>query len=326
MKKFWYFVLFLVLACPFAVGAQSLAVKKTYTGGHIEYLGIPDYPPFSYYDGTTYKSVFLRPLYKFAKEHKIDLGLYVSNHRFIKDVNEALLLTSSCQSRLFIGAYPETKMFRNLHLLYPAVVSNPIHVITLPETNAKITSTADLQNLKGAAIKTEYFSDFVMRKIQPLNLYYAETPLDAYEKLFTQEVDYIIGGLYYNKMEASKYGIEQYLSYSKTPVFKIPVFMATCEKLPRLNAFEKALKEEMKKPEFAEKIKQLISDEVNAEIEKNQGVVPPAFARKVIEEPSPEELQARKEEELRIKQQQEKELQEKKLLEEQKLDSVLEDM
>lgn len=323
MKKIWYFLILLCMVAPLKTNAQGLAIKKVYSGGNMAYLGLPDYPPFSYYDGRTYRSVFLKPIYNFANKRRIELEIFTDNQAQVNNLKKALFLTESCQNQLFIGAYSETRMFNKLHLLYPAVVSNPIHIITLPETNAKISSTADLQKLKGAAIKTEYFSDFVMRKIQPLNLYYAETPLEAYEKLFTGDVDYIVGGLYYNKIEASKYGIEQYLSYSKSPIFKIPVFLATCPKMPRLTAFEKAMKEEMVKPEFAQTIKDSILNAVNKELEKNIGIVPPAFVKKVVEEPSEEELKAVEEEKLLQKQQQEKELQEKKLEEEQKLDNIL---
>ena len=326
MKKIWLTLFFILSICIENVCAQSMAVRYTYMGGKMSYLGIPDYPPFSYYDERTYKSVFLKPIYDFANKRRIELELFVNNHSLIKNLKQSIFLTDSCQNQLFIGAYPETKMFSKLHLLYPAVVSNPIHIITLPETNAKIKSASDLQNLKGSAIKTEYFSDFVMRKIEPLKLYYAESPLDAYEKLFTGDVDYIIGGLYYNKIEASKYGIEQYLSYSKKPIFSIPVFLATCEKFPRLPLFEKALKEEMSKPEFAETIKTAIYNEVTKELEKNQGIVPPAFAKQVVDGPTPEELKAAQEEALHQREQQEKEKQEKMLEEEQKLDNILKGM
>ena len=323
MKKIWLIMLFLVAVASAKVYAQSMAVRYTYYGGDIKYLGLPDYPPFSYYEDRYYKSVFLKPLGEFARKRHIEFALFTYNKAIVKNLKQAVLFTDVCQNQLFIGAYPETKMFNKLHLLYPAVVSNPIHIITLPETNEKIKSMADLQNLKGAAIKTEYFNDFVMRKIESLKLYYAETSLEAYEKLFTGDVDYIIGGLYYNKIESSKYGIERYLSYSKNPIFKIPVFLATCNNLPRLKDFEKALKEEMSKPEFAETIKNEILNEVNKELEKNQGIVPPAFAKQVIEGPSPEELKAAQEEALRQKEQQEKEKQEKMLEEEQKLDNIL---
>ena len=326
MRKILYILTFCVLLCPLSLKAQSLVVRQTYRGGEMTYLGLPDYPPFSYFEGEKYNSIFLQPLAEFATAHHMEFFQHIINHSPVKNTQQAILLTETCRNQLFIGAYPETKMFRKLHLLYPAAISNPIHVITLPETNEKIKSTADLQNLKGLAIKTEYFSDFVMRKIQPLNLEYAETPIEAYEKLFTGEVDYIIGSIYYNKIEASKYGIEQYLSYSSSPIFKIPVFLATCEKLPRLNAFEKALKEEMRKPEFSEKLKQIISAAINQELEKNQGVVPPAFAKKVVEGPSEEELKAMAEEEARKKAEEEKDLQEKKLEEEQKLDNILNEM
>ena len=326
MRKILYFLLFFICFCPQSAKAQSMVVKHTYRGGEMTFLGLPDYPPFSYYENEKYNSAFLRPLFEFANKRHIELSLFVANHALIKNLNQALLLTDTCQNQLFIGAYPETKMFRKLHLLYPAAVSNQIHVITLPETNEKIKSTADLQNLKGAAIKTEYLSDFVMRKIKPLNLLYVDTPLEAYEKLFTSEVDYLIGSIYYNKIEASKYGIEQYLSYSTAPIFKIPVFLATCEKLPRRAEFEKALKEEMSRPEFSEGIKAAISRIIEKEIEKNQGVVPPAFAKKVVEGPTPEQLKAQAEEEARRKEAEEKALQEKKLEEEKKLDNVLEGM
>ena len=87
--------------------------------------------------------------------------------------------------------------------------------------------------------------------------------------------------------------------------------------------YVKAMKEEMSKPEFAESIKSIILNVVNKTLEKNSGIVPPAFAKKVVDEPSEEELKAQEEEKLLQKQQQEKELQEKKLEEEQKLDNIL---
>lgn len=325
MKKIFCLLLLMLAICPLKADSQSLALRYVYSGGDISYLGLPDYPPFSYYDEKNYHSVFLKPLYDFAAKRRIELRVFVNNKRRVADLKQALLFTDLCQNQLFIGAYPETKIFGKLHLLYPAVVSNPIHIITLPDTNAKIKSMADLQNLKGAAIKTEYFSDFVMRKIEPLNLYYAETPYEAYEKLFTGDVDYVIGGLYYNKLEASKLGIEQYLSYSTNPVFKIPVFLAVCPKMPRLKEFEKTMKTEMSKPEFAETVKSSILQIINDELEKNAGIVPPAFAKKVIEGPTPEELKALEEEKLQ-KEQQEKQLEEKKLEEEQKLDNILKGM
>ena len=322
MNKIFYLLMLLLAIFPLKADSQSLALRYVYSGGSISYLGLPDYPPFSYYDEKDYHSVFLKPLYDFTNKRHIEFGLFLDNKRTIKNLKEELLFTNICQNQLFIGAYAETKMFNKLRLLYPAVISNPLHIITLPDTNAKISSTADLQNLKGAAIKTEYFSDFVMRKIEPLDIYYAETPYDAYERLFTGDVDYIIGGLYYNKIEASKLGIEQYLSYSKKPIFTIPVFLAVCPKMPRLREFEKTMKAEMSKPEFLESIKSSILKTVNDELEKNVGIVPPSFAQKVIEGPTPEELKAIEEEKLKKEQQ----LEEKKLEEAQKLDNILKGM
>lgn len=289
MKKFGIF-LWLVLALTInCAHAQHMVKEENYLKNKLECTGLPDYPPFSYYiepkkstDIYQFRSAFLQPTIDIMKKYGFAIipYLYMGNVNF----NQIILDIRSGETQLFFGAYSNTKMFNGIDLLYPASISNPIHVITLPNTQDKIKSSKDLANLKGAVSKTEYLSDYVLRKIKPLNLAYLESPYEAYEKLFTGEIDYLLGGLYYNKIMGSRYGIEQYLAFSTKPLLKIPVFMALSKITPLHSQYKKAFEKEIADPKFATAVKKEILRIVEEEITQNSGIVPPAFAQKVIEE------------------------------------------
>ncbi len=281
MKRLLFYILFLLTAAAQSCFAQHMVQKESYLKDDVSVIGLPDYPPFSYYEldnrsNSIYYSAFLKPIQDIAQRN--DFKLEISYFMGIPTLENVILDIRSGKSQFFLGAYSNTKMFTGIELVYPAVVSNPIHVITLPETQEKIKSAKDLINLKGVISKTEYLSDFVLRKIKPLKLTYLESPFDTYEKLFTGEADYIIGGLYYNRIMASRYGIEQYLSYSTKPLFKIPVFVALSKLTPQMSLYEKILTQEFNKPDFGNAVKKEILRMVEEEITKNQGIVPPAFA------------------------------------------------
>lgn len=288
MRKFVWNLFALCLLSISTAHAQHMVSKESPLRGEISYLGLMDYPPFSYYEKGVIHSIFLKPIQGFSEKYRLNLNQYSEEQIENMDFKRIILKVRSGECKIFLGAYSDTKMFKGLNIVYPAVVSNPLHVISLPAFKDKIKSSDDLKKYKGMAIKTEYFSDFVMRKIQPLNLQYVENPYEAYEKLFTGDADYIIGSLYYNKIMASRLGVEHYLSYSKFPLYKIPVFIALSRQTPMFTLYSNMLKEEMSKPEFADNVKKEILRSVSNELEKNRGVVPPAFAKKEeVEEEEP---------------------------------------
>lgn len=295
MKRFLTYVLISLLFFTHTALAQGMAKKTDIKKTYLSVTGIPDYPPFSYY--TEYKSsslhffelksVFLKPLSNTLSKRKIKIQTKNLNEK--PDVQNLVISTNDGHFNLFIGAYADTKLFKGLDLIYPASVSNPIHIITLPNDNVNIKKTGDLAKYKGVVIKSEYFSDFVLRKIKQLNITFVETPYEAYEMLFTNQAQYIIGGIYYNKIKASQYGIEQYLSFSKKPLFKIPVFIAITKQMRFSQDYKNMLSSEFKKEDFSLAVKEEILKMVNDEIEKNIGVVPPSFAQKKQEQPVPNE-------------------------------------
>ncbi|MBR3502399.1 MAG: hypothetical protein IKO06_05795 [Alphaproteobacteria bacterium] len=293
MKKIflWLFLTFFLSNNSFAM---NMVKKENYLRYDLTITGLPDYPPFSYYElGGREKDIyflhgaFLKPTkdvmekYGFAIENVRLKG--VNNPKL--DVKMMLLDVKSGNINLYVGAYANTRIFSGLEMIFPAALSNPIHVITLPETQDKINTTGDLKKLRGVVCKKEYFSDFVLRKMKELNVKFVNEPFEAYEMLFTGEADYLLGSLYYNRMMSSKQGIERYLGYSKKPLFKMPMFIAISKVTPMFSEYMRVFKDEFAKPEYAIAVKKEIIRIVEEEVRKNNGIVPPTFAKKVLQAP-----------------------------------------
>ena len=287
MKKILFFLLILLFTGN-SVNAENMVQKINYLQFPLHYVGLPDFPPFSYYDTQTkkWKGAFLKPTAEALERHGVTfIPGEPSAHNFT-DIKLTLIDVRSGTYELFIGANSDTRLYKGLELIHPAVISNPIHVITLPETQQTIKSYSDLRRLRGCISKAEYFSDFVLRKTKELNVEFVDTPFDAYKKLFTGDVDYILGSLYFNKIEASKHGIERYLSFSKNPLYKIPVFIAMSKVTPMMSEYLRTLSEEFKKPEYGTAVKQEVIRIIDEEIQRNEGIVPPSFTKEeaVIDE------------------------------------------
>ncbi|MBQ4400081.1 MAG: transporter substrate-binding domain-containing protein [Alphaproteobacteria bacterium] len=300
MKKFWIAV-FAMLFMSTSAGAVNMVEVKSYLNVPINIIGIPDFPPFSYYedlghDTYKYHSVFYEPLEKIFKKYDISYKVLRVKPEEVNNIKLLMVKAKSGEAEAFIGAYADTKLFSGLEVIYPAVVSNPIHVITLPETQSKIKTLGDLKNMRGIACKTEYFSDFVLRKFKELNVSYVDSPFEAYKAVITGKADYMFGSMYYNRIMISRYGLGDYLKYSKNPIWNIPFFIALSKMMPVLSEYKKVFEKEFANPEFAREVKQAILESVNAEVDKNAGIVPPSFIQEVerkikfeAEEPEDEE-------------------------------------
>lgn len=300
MKKLVFMILInLMLLCNAQAAEEGRFIEKiNYLDKDIIAVGLPDYPPFSAMkvEGSTMelKSAFIEPLRKAMKKYDVDIKLPKNFEEDSQSIKMLLIETRAGAYQLFIGANSDTKLFTGLELVYPAVVTNPIHLITLAEKQGQIKSYSDLEKLKGIACRSEYFSDFVTRKLKEINVNFVDTPYDAYEQLFKGEADYMMGGLYYNRIMASRLGIGRYLTYSKNPIYKIPVFLALSPVMPKLSEYQKAIHEALLNPEFARNVKEEIVRIVEEEITANDGIVPPSFAQ---QEPEKEEEKFDEEEE-----------------------------
>lgn len=286
MKNLWLIIFFILFCAPQAK-AVNMVQEESYFDVPLETTGLPDYPPFSQYiqidnDTAILESAFLQPMLDIMKKHKMDIfPAQISDANTSTDM--LLLGVRSGKIKLFIGAYTDTQMYKGLQMIFPASISNPIHLITVPDKQEKIKTLENLKSLRGVASKTEYFSDFVNRKLTELGVQFTDNSFEAYRMVITGEADYMIGSQYYNRMMLSRYGLNDFLTYSKNPLFKIPVFIAISKVTPRLSQYLNAFREEFSKPEFAQAVKQEIIRMINEEIEKYDGTVPPSFAKHDVE-------------------------------------------
>ncbi len=290
MKIFRILLFFLILGIKpsFSASDKSNMVDvENYFNIPLTTVGITDYPPFSRYTKTektnqgylsVLESAFLRPTTDVLKKHGISV---VPVNLADDEIDPKLLLLDvrSGKYRLFIGAYSNTKAFNGMQLIFPAVIANPIHLITTPENVSKITGLQDLKNLRGVISKTEQLSDFIARKIAELGVEYVDTPYEGYEQLILGKIDYMLGSLYYNRMMSSHYGLSSFLSYSQKPLFKIPVFIAISKDMPRLSQYMEVFQAEFSKPEYAYAVKQEILRIVGEEEHLYEGTVPPSFVQ-----------------------------------------------
>lgn len=293
MKKI-VFLMFLAFACLNQAYALNVVEKEDFLSDKLSVSGLPDYPPFSYYTkgshGYDYTSIFLMPLLKELPHFKFEYPKVNEEDLAIKDI---ILKMRLGEYKIFFGAYSGTHMFDGLSLVYPAVISNPLHIITTAETHDKIHHTDDLKLFHGVVSTSEYFSDFAWRKINELNVEKVNSTYEAYEKLFTGEATYMIGSIYYNRIQAFRLGLSDYLIYSQKPLFKMPVFIAFSSLTPKLSLYLKTFKEISLKPSFAHHIKEEILRIIEEERVKNIGVVPPSFslsASKPVDD-APQELE-----------------------------------
>lgn len=291
MKKksiLWiFFVVLSVNVATIALAQHNTMVKKIdYMNDELTVVGLDNFEPFSdYVEGNAYGSrvlrgAFLKPLLNTLQNHSVKWEPVTFNIFDQINLDNLVFQARAGEFNVFIGAYAHTKKFDTLQLIYPAVVSNPIHIISLPDNLDKIKNRESLKDLRGIVVDSEFFDDFSTRKIKELNVEHVATPIEAYEKLFTEQADYILGGLYYNRIMASRYGLDPFLSYSKEPLFKIPVFVALSKTTPKFSLYKKALEEAFENPEFGKEVKAEILHMVEDELAQNAGIVPPSFAQK----------------------------------------------
>lgn len=281
----WVFLTALLVNVTTIALAQhnSMVQRIDYLSDTLSIVGRNDFPPFSSYkinNGNVFlQSAFLRPLQKAMKNHPAKLEPVVFNYYNHPDLENLAFQTQFGEYNLYIGAYADTKEYKGLSLIYPAVVSNPIHIITLPENAAQINNIGALEKMRGLVVDSEIYNNFSQRKIKELKVEHVATPLQAYEKLFTKQADYIIGGLYYHRITSSGYGLDDFLSYSKKPLFKIPVFVAMSKTTPKFSLYQKAFQDACNDPAFGNAVKAEILQMVEEVLAQNKGIVPPAFVQ-----------------------------------------------
>ena len=264
----------------------------------IVFTGFYNYPPFGsveYPDRKMYgdfNSILNPTIEKFAKENQITLehDIIVGNYE------AAIQKVRRGEIDLVFGMYHESALYKGIEYVYPAAVANPVTVIMMPDRVDEIKTLNDLEKLKGAISNDELFSDFVSNQIKRFSLQKEKNSYELFEKLFTGEVDYILGSQYYLLIEAAKLGISEQIGIAKQTLWNMPLFFG----VSKLSQWRKFLIYKLSRLMEDKQVQQQIKDELMAEIKRiqkqNAGVVPPAYIKKQSEEDIPASQENRSEE------------------------------
>ncbi len=218
--------LLFVANATYAEGENQIikGVTKKYT---IKVDGASNYPPFSwiYTKGNVrsveHRSPFFPFLNKLTEGGNIKFEYNVSE----RNVDKVLKDLREIGGDIFIGALSQSDKFKDVALIYPAPIYNPITVFMMPDKISQVKTIDDLKSLKGVRYTHEVLSDFINQRISQYNIEEVDTPYKMFEKLFKREADYILCGYYFGTVEAIKLGIRHQISTSSKALWNIPVFI-----------------------------------------------------------------------------------------------------
>ena len=284
MKKIIYFTFILAI---FTIYGNNLSAQVTEnkSSSHIEIVATsyPDYYPISFkiYKGVykTIQTIFDNTFDDLTGDNNIFVKYDTGN-----TLDDNIKHLNSGDYDVFLGIYNEThseiKRYSNLEYIFPAVLNNPIHIITTPDNSSKIKTTDDLSTLKGVYISNEYLSDYVQQNFENNNIEPSVDVFDTYRRLFLGEIDYIIGSYYFHYVKSVELGLKEYISFSKKPLMTMPMFIAISKKSFYYDRLRKLLSKKVNNKNIEEKIKEDLKNYIYEFEKNNLGIVPPKFVLK----------------------------------------------
>ena len=276
LTKILFFSTFL-----YALNAHALSILKHAEDdlrGNYSVTSYSDYFPFGYKTYAPNKSA-LDSVFKDALSDLSQSSKASFSYIYFENISDAVIHMKEGKTQIFLGAFYATNSFDDFDFVFPAALNNPIHLIMLPNKIGEVKSTEDLKNLKGIYLQTEIFSDHMLQVFHDYSFAPVSDADEAYKKLLTQEVDFIIGSYYYQYAQVLERGLKDYVAFSTRPLFNMPMFIAlskrTGNKIELQEYFRRLLANNTFKQKVLEHIKQRIKEKENACV----GVVPPMYIK-----------------------------------------------
>lgn len=274
-----FFFFFFLLFYPSLLSAQvEFNTEKNREVKQIKATGFMDYPPFGYipneYYPDSYQSVFKPIIDNYAKNVNflVDYSVSLPYEVLVRNVRGGKI-------DIIMGIYHDTQMYDGLDYIFPALLNNPIVVVMLPDRINEVSSISDLKKLKGAMSSHEHLSDFVTQQIQNFNIVKIDNSYDLYKKLYNKDIDYVLASEYNARVELAKLGLRNRLSFSKNPLWNIPLFLGVSKTSVYRNQIKNGLHKIANDPETRNIVKKNLADYI-ARVEKESiGVVPPDFSK-----------------------------------------------
>lgn len=233
-----------------------------------------DFPISSAEQGSVFNKIFL----DMEKNAGVQISLKYSNQDYQDYVdnfergNQVYIDNVTARFAVPYEDYPYSKN----SYIYPAFFENKIYLLMSDNNKLSIQGKDTLKNYKGVYVKTDKFPKYILKEFNALGVSESPDYDDAIEKLLTGKIDYITANYYPSLIETYKKGVRNFVAYSKTPVWKISLFLRGLPGLvqdKRLNKLKSYLKSDHYKQ---------VRDEAFAELieiyrKNTQGILPPKY-------------------------------------------------
>ena len=172
-----------------------------------------------------------------------------------------------------------------MEYIFPAVLNNPIHLVTTPDKILNIKNVQDLKKFKGIYVQNEYFSDYMITNFKNYNLTPVPNSEEAFKMLLTGESDFMLGSYYFEYAEAIRLGLKPYIVFSNQPLWNMPLFIAMSKinSNPSAKAIHTRLHKAASNEAFRNQIIKTLKQRIENFEQKSQGIVPPMYVRKSLE-------------------------------------------
>ncbi len=242
---------------------------------NISALADSDNFPFSSYEqGSIFSKIFLD--LKDATNAKITIRYKKDGYdEKVKEFERGALIIGEDINARF-GVYYETYPFSKNSYLYPAFFENKVHLIMRAGEKLDLQGKNSLKNYKGIYSKTDRLPSHILKDFSSFGIEAVENLPSAFEQLLTGKADYIASSYYPAVIECYKQGIRKYVSFSKAPVWKAPMFFRVLPQTmddERIENIKKYLKSSRYKKVREEAFKELIK----IYEENTKGKVPPTY-------------------------------------------------
>lgn len=239
-----------------------------------------DYPPFG--DVIQHKhsvpemqTIYNQFIKNFAKDNYYDVV-----YMFDKPYKDLVMDVLRGEIDLILGIYYDTEIYKGIEYVYPSILNNPVTVVMLPNRIGEIKNLQDLKKLKGGVDSREHWADYVTKTVKNYNIVYVNNSEELYQKLFTGEIDYVFTSYYYGIIQTSNLGIRKQVAFAKQALWDMPLFIGISKTSNLRKSLYSTLTKMLKDDTYRKDLQQHLIQEIQKIEAKNNGVVPPSFAKK----------------------------------------------
>ena len=227
-------------------------------------------------------SVFYKIFNSIKENAKIHIEILYKPEKYV-DLVQDFERGEQVEFNALWGVYYKEMPYSRNQYVYPALMTNNIHLITAVQKKLDISKKEDLKDYKGMRVRTDKVSNIVAREFSSMNLKVAEDFDKAYEELLTGKIDYIVASYYPSLIAAYTLGIKKYLAYSREPLWRMPIFIRYHVNLKNKPEM-KALSGYLSSPQYKKLREEIFQELIDVYKNNTEGVVPPTYIQFTQEE------------------------------------------